>query len=80
MKINKEDLKLLADKDDASLWAEIFKMASEHGYSIRKEPPNHSDMEKIRGAMRGIDKINLKDAVRMMNTYKERQGNKDGRG
>ncbi len=71
MKINKEELKQLADKDDASLWAEIFKIASEHGYSIRKDPPTHSDMEKIRGAMRGVEKINLKDAMRMMNNYKK---------
>ena len=73
MKINKEQLKMMADKNDSELWGEIHKIATSHGYKIPSDAPSHTDMERIRGALRGTEKINLADAARIMNSYKKKQ-------
>ena len=71
MKLDKEKLKLMAEKPDADLWADIYEMAKSHGYNIPKTAPRHEDMERIRGALRGSEKISLGDAARIMNNYKK---------
>ena len=73
MKINKEQLMKLADKSDAELWAEILAIAGSHGYNLQKTPPRPEDIERIRRALRGAEKISLSEAARIMNTYKNRK-------
>ena len=71
MRVNKEQIKALAEKSDAELWKEIQKMGEAHGYSLPSTMPTHDNMEKIRRAMLGIDKFNMNDAIKLMNTYKK---------
>ena len=71
MKLDKEKLKMMAEKSDDALWADIYEIAKTHGYILPKTAPRHEDMERIRGAMRGSEKISLADAARIMNTYKK---------
>ena len=71
MKINKEEMKKLAGKSDAELWAEIQAIAKSHGYSIPSSQPRHEDIEKIRRALLGVEKISLSDAAKIMNSYKK---------
>ncbi|MBO7303726.1 MAG: hypothetical protein J6V09_00690 [Clostridia bacterium] len=71
MKLDKEKLKQMAEKSDDALWAEIYEMAKAHGYTLPKAAPKHEDMERIRGAMRGSEKITLGDAARIMNSCKK---------
>ena len=71
MRVNKEQIKALADKSDEELWKEIQKMGSAHGYSVPGNMPSHENMEKIRRAMLGIDKFNMNDAIKLMNSYKK---------
>jgi hypothetical protein len=72
MKINKEALRLMSEKNDAELWGEIQRIAKSKGYNLPVNAPSHSDMEKIRSAMRGADRINLSDAARILNNYKKK--------
>lgn len=74
MRINKDELKRLAEKPDAELWGEIILMAKSHGYNLPETPPKHEDIEKIRRALTGSEKISLTDAAKIMNSYKK--GNK----
>lgn len=71
MKIDKEQLKSLAKKSDADLWSEILSIAKKHGYSLPEKAPKHEDLEKIRRALSGAEKISLSDAAKIMNSYKK---------
>lgn len=73
MKINKDEMKRLAEKGDAELWAEILSIAKNHGYNLSGTSPRPEDLEKIRRALLGVEKISLADATRIMNNYKKRQ-------
>lgn len=72
MRIDKEQLKSLSEKPDDELWQIINSIASRHGYELPKVTPKSEDMEKIRAAMRGTEKLNMKEAVRLMSAYKKR--------
>ena len=73
MKINKEALKALSEKNDKELWLEIQRIAGEHGYKLPTEAPKHEDMERIRGAMSGAEKISLGDAARILQNFKKKE-------
>ena len=72
MKINKEQMMKLAAKSDAELWAEILAIAKSHGYDLQQAPPKSEELERIRRALRGAEKITLSEAARIMNSYKKR--------
>ena len=69
MRFDKEKLEALAAMPDDKLWAEVTRIASEFGYNLPKDTPPHKDLEKMREAVRG-EKINLTDALRLVNKYK----------
>lgn len=73
MKINKEQMKKLAEKPDSELWAEILAIAGRHGYELQKTPPKPEDIERIRRALSGAEKMSLGEAARIMNNYKNRK-------
>lgn len=73
MKVNKEQMKRLAEKPDKELWAEIVAMARSHGYTLPNETPSGEDIERIRRAMLGVEKISLTDAAKIINTYKKKR-------
>ncbi len=72
MKIDREQLAALAKKSDGELWNTIQKIAGEYGYTLPKNPPPGNEMDKIRNIMSGSEKINMRDAVKILNTYKKR--------
>ena len=71
MKVNKDELKRLAEKSDKELWESIQQMAKAKGYNLPSEAPSHRDIEKIRRAMLGFEKISLRDASKIMQSYKK---------
>ena len=73
MKVNKEQMQRLASKPDNELWAEIVSMAKSHGYTLPEEAPKSEDIERIRRAMLGFEKISLTDAAKILGTYKKRK-------
>ena len=73
MKLNKEHLEKLAQKPDNEFWDEIVEMAKRHGYALPEMTPKKEDLEKIRRAISGVDKISLTDAAKIISAYKKRK-------
>lgn len=71
MKINKEQLRQLADLPDKALWQSIRDMAKSYGYELPEKQPTEAEMNKIRGAMRGTEKINLTKALGLLKNFKK---------
>lgn len=69
MRFDKEKLEALAALPDDKLWSEVVRIAAGFGYSLPKETPPHAELEKMRSAARA-DKINVADAMRLVNQYK----------
>ncbi len=69
MRFDRSQLEALAALPDDRLWEEVVKMAANYGFSLPKETPAHSDLEKLRDAALG-SRINLSEAMRMLNQYK----------
>lgn len=72
MKLNKEELKRIADLPDSTMWQGICAIARSNGYNLTAKQPTHQELEKIREILRGEVKIGMLDAMRMINTYKEK--------
>jgi hypothetical protein len=72
MKIDKEKLMELSKKSDGELWSAIGEIAARHGYSLPKASPPKAEMDKIRAIMGNADKINMRDAMRILQEYKRR--------
>ena len=70
MRFDKSQLEALAALPDDKLWAEVVKIAASFGYSLPTETPKHSDLEKMREAVRG-EKISVSEALRLVNQYKK---------
>ena len=70
MKINKEKLEALCALGDEELWREIRTIASTYGFSLPEGTPPHSEMQKMRDAVSGGVKINLSEALRIINNQR----------
>ena len=70
MRFDKAKLEALAAMPDDKLWAEVVKIADGFGYALPKQTPSHNDLEKMRDAVRS-EKINLSEALKMVNKYKK---------
>lgn len=73
MKIDRTELMRLAALPDDVLWQEIVKIASGYGISLPSVTPPHNEMQKLRDAVSGA-KINVYDAMRLLNTYRKGTG------
>ena len=72
MKIDKEKLAELSEKSDFELWNTITSIAKSHGFNLQSTTPSKAEMDKIRALMTSADKINMRDAIRLMQEYKRR--------
>jgi hypothetical protein len=70
MRFDKSKLEALAAMPDDKLWAEVVKIADGFGYALPKQTPPHSDIEKMRDAVRS-EKINVSEALKIANKYKK---------
>lgn len=71
MRFDREKLEALAALPDEKLWAEVVRIADMYGYSLPNETPSHTDLEKMRAAVRS-DKINVSEALKLVNQYKKK--------
>ena len=71
MRFDRTRLEALAALPDDKLWAEVVKIADGFGYSLPKQTPPHSELEKMREAVRS-EKINVSEALRVVNQYKRK--------
>ena len=70
MKVNKDQLKKLAELPDDKLWAEIVRMGEGYGITMPKATPPHSQLEKLRSTVNGT-KLNIGEAVKILTEYKK---------
>ena len=70
MRFDKSKLEALAAMPDDQLWAEVVRIADGFGYALPKQTPPHSDIEKMRNAVRS-EKINVSEALKIANKYKK---------
>ncbi len=73
MKLNKEELKKIASLPDSEMWQGICAIAKSNGYNLKSNQPKHEELDKMREILRGDVKINMLDAMRLLNTYKEKR-------
>lgn len=73
MKINTEKTAKYAELGDADLWREIITVAGGYGFKLECAPPSHAEMERIRGILRGEEKINMAEGMKLINTYKSKR-------
>lgn len=71
MRFDKARLEALAALPDDMLWAEVLKIAESFGYSLPRQTPPHSELQKMRDAVRS-DRINVSEALRVVNQYKNK--------
>ena len=72
MKLNKDEMKRLATKSDAELWSEIKRIAKENGYTLPDIHPKGEDLERVRRALSGAEKMSIGEAGRILNEYKKK--------
>ena len=71
MRFDKEKLEALAAMPDDQLWREVVGIAGKFGYSLPETTPPHTELEKMRNAVRA-EKINVSEALRLVNQYKKK--------
>ena len=71
MKIDREKISAMCALPDDELWAQIVRIAAEHGFELPKTPPKHEDMEKLRAAANGSTRVNLSAALRIIDSYRK---------
>ena len=71
MRFDKAKLEELCARPDDQLWSEVVKIASGFGFNLPEETPSKENMKKLRDAA-SAPKINIADAMRMLNQYKSR--------
>ena len=70
MRVDKDKLAAMLAKDDEALWKEIRDIAKSHGFNLPESAPPHSEMEKLRMTASDGAKVNIGDAVKILNTYR----------
>ncbi len=70
MKFDKSKLDALAKLPDEELWMQIKMIAERHGLKLPDKTPDKNELAKIRAALSCGDKLNLADAMRIVNKYK----------
>ena len=74
MKLNKEKIDRLCALNDRALWGEVREIARQHGFTLPDKTPSHEEMEKLRGAVTGGAKMNLGEAMRIINKHRRENG------
>ena len=70
MRLSKEQLDKIASLSDEELWEEVCSVAKRHGFTLPSKTPAKVEMQKLREAITGGAKLNLGEAVRILNEYK----------
>lgn len=75
MRIDKDKLQKMASMSDEELWMTVCRVANDHGLKLPSAVPPSEDMARLRGTIKGADKINLGEAMRIINDYKRSEKN-----
>ena len=70
MKLNKQRLEALCSLDDEALWREIRNIGASYGISLPEKSPPHSEIQRVRDAVAGGGRMNLAEAVKIINAQR----------
>ena len=73
MRIDKEKLEKLSALPDNELWCELRRIAGSYGFKLPEATPSGADMQKLRSVACDTSKINIGDAMKILNDMKKRQ-------
>ena len=71
MQFNPVMLHALLQKNDAELWATIRALAEKNGMKLSDATPSKSEMEKLRGVLSGAEKMDPREAKRLLDNMKK---------
>lgn len=71
VKIDKEKLAKLLEKNDGDLWAEVVSLAENKGFTLPKNPPPKEQMDKMRAAVAHGGTFNLAQAAKILDNYRK---------
>ena len=71
MKFDANAMAALVALDDASLWAQIRRIAASAGLCLSETPPPHADLERLRGMMRNAGQADLAEAMKTIARFRE---------
>lgn len=73
MKIDKKTLSELSSMPDDALWQKIREIASTYGVRLGESVPTPTELEQVRNMCRGDSRLNMSQAVKLLNDYKRRE-------
>ena len=70
MNIDKSKLEALSSLSDEALWAQIRSLAQANGIKLPNGTPPHEELERLREICRDQTKLNMLQAMRIVNSFK----------
>lgn len=70
MKLDREKLNAMVALPDDELWKSIVEIGKSHGFTLPNKTPPHDEMEKLRDLARDGARLNLANAIKILNKYK----------
>ena len=70
MKLDREKLNAMVALPDDELWKSIVEIGKSHGFTLPNKTPTHDEMEKLRDLARDGARLNLANAIKILNKYK----------
>lgn len=74
MKIDNDKLTALAALPDEELWQTVCAIGKSHGFKLPEKTPPHSQLQKMRDAITKDGKPNLREAIKIINDYRNGRG------
>lgn len=74
MKINREKLEEMMKLSDEELWREVKRLSQSYGIRLNGKEPTKEEMKRLRSIASG-GKINIGEAMKLVNEYKRRDAN-----
>lgn len=70
MKLDRDKLNAMVALPDDELWKSIVEIGKSHGFTLPNKTPPHDEMEKLRDLARDGARLNLANAIKILNKYK----------
>lgn len=74
MQFDPKALAKLLEKPDAELWAAVRQIAAASGVSLPAGVPPPGDIQKLRGILAGAPGKDYGEALRILNSYRQKGG------
>ena len=70
MRLDKDKMNELVGLDDEALWQRIVEIGAAYGFKLPTKAPAHDELEKLRETVRDGARMNVTQAVKLLNKYR----------